>query len=132
MFIHLWMMLICVEMMNWVSQAKLAHKCNMPVFGIHDVNPFYVTPGFLHIVDFFVFDSKHTIFLEITRTFISMWLDRSHFTKGWYIGRRPSLLNKRLMNQLPPSQVQRNPRSFDEIKFFKASERMNNEHSFVL
>lgn len=29
------------------------------------------------------------------------------------------------MSQLPPSEVQRNPRSFDEFKFFNASEWLN-------
>lgn len=109
---------------DWVSQSKLAHKCDAPVFGIHDVNPFMLLSAF-YIVDSFVFDAMHTIFLGITRNFISMWLHRSNFKQRWYIGKRRNLLNKRLLNQLPPSEVQRNPRSFDEMKFFKASEWMN-------
>ena len=104
--------------------ARVAHDTEEVCYGIFDLNPFMLLNGFF-IVDSFVFDYMHTLMLGITKAMFSLWFDKSNFRQPWYVGKANCKVNQRLVSMTPPSEVQRNPRSLEERKFYKASEWTN-------
>ena len=104
--------------------GRKAYGQQKTVFGVKDNNPFMLFAGF-DVVRSFVIDSMHCLMLGITRMLISTWFDKKYRSSAWHIGSSVHRINKRMLSMLPTSEVQRYPRSFNEMKYFKASEWSN-------
>jgi len=70
-------------------------------------------------------DHMHNVHLGVVRQMTSMWLDSEHHEEPFYIGNRVPELDKQLLRIKPPCNITRVPRSFQQRKFWKASEWQN-------
>lgn len=77
------------------------------------------------IVCGFAVDYMHCVLLGVTRTLTSLWFDSDHHTEPYYIGRKISDIDKRLLSIRPPSTISRAPRSITLRCYWKASEWRN-------
>ena len=59
----------------------------------------------------------------VTRQMVNLWTDSKHHGEAYYIGRKVNLVDERLKEISPPSEIHRAPRSLLERKCWKASER---------
>lgn len=74
-------------------------------------------------------DYMHRVLLGVMKLLMSLWFGSTHNQKGYYIGRKIALVDKRLSEINPPSIITRRPRKLSEhFKYYKASKY----HSFLL
>lgn len=70
----------------------------------------------------FVPEYMHCVCLGVIRYFIILWLTANKKTDLWYIGDQITTLNFRLSKVKPPYEITRTTNSFDNIRYWKASE----------
>ena len=65
----------------------------------------------------------HCMLLGVTKLLMSLWFSSSHHGKSYYIGRKTTLVDRRLCEIKPLSFITRKPRKVSEhFNYFKASE----------
>lgn len=101
------------------TYRKLKSK---PIDGLKSVSCLIALADF-DLVNGFCIDYMHAVLLGIMKKQLSLWLDSSNHREPYYI--KPKLqqvLNTRIQNMKPPSEMARRPRSIFEIGNFKANE----------
>ena len=64
----------------------------------------------------------HAVLEGVTNTMIQYWLDTKYHSRRFYLGRRTSLVDQKLLRIKPPHEFKRTPRSVTTYKYWKASE----------
>ncbi len=65
-------------------------------------------------------DYMHCVLLGVTRMLLRLWFNSEHHAELWYIGNAITVVDSRLCKILPPSEIQRTPRSIEKtMKFWK-------------
>ena len=67
-------------------------------------------------------DYMHCVLLGVMKLLMSLWFNTMHNHEWYYIGRKVSLVDKRLSEINPPSIITCRPRGSEHFKFYKASE----------
>lgn len=89
------------------------------VFGVKGPSWLATVPSF-NMIDGISADYMHGVLLGVTRMLLRLWFTSSHHSELWYIGHAIKLVDSRLCSILPPSEIQRTPRSIDKhVKFWK-------------
>lgn len=70
-------------------------------------------------------DIMHNVHLGVVRQMASRWLESENHEKPYYIVNRVTELDQQLLLIKPPCNVTRVPRSLQQRRFWKASERQN-------
>ncbi|XP_042147830.1 uncharacterized protein LOC120835975 [Ixodes scapularis] len=68
-------------------------------------------------VDGFFPDYQHCVCLGVMRQLLKLWLDTEHHSQPWYIGTKLVAMNAILLGILPPTEVTRTPRRFEDRAF---------------
>jgi hypothetical protein len=66
-------------------------------------------------------DYMHGITLGVMKLLMSLWFESSHHKEPWYLGRAVGIVDQRLRNIHPPSEISRTPRSITERHFYKGN-----------
>ncbi len=65
----------------------------------------------------------HAVLEGVTRWLLRTWIDSHNHNQPYYIGRCVKKLDKLLLQQQPPHELSRSPRSLEaHLKYLKASE----------
>jgi hypothetical protein len=113
-----------VDYVRALTDAREAVHTTQSVRGIKGVKCLVNIPHF-DIISGMPPDHMHNIHLGVVRQMTSMWLDSEHHGEPYYIGNRIPELDQQLMRIKPPCNITRVPRSFQQRKFWKASEWQN-------
>lgn len=67
-------------------------------------------------------DYMHAILLGVCCQQLKLWLDSTYHKELWYLGNKFEVLDERLSNIKPPSEIKRTPRSIRTTrKYWKGS-----------
>lgn len=97
-------------------QSKNKHE-----MGVKTLTPLVLLNKF-DMVKGFTIDYMHCILLGIVRQFLDLWLNTKHHEEPWYIGKRTTEINLRLLAIKPPCNIKRMPRLINHYSNWKASE----------
>ena len=64
-------------------------------------------------------DYMHCILLGVCKQVIKLWTQSKYHKELWYIGNNTVDVNERLLAIKPPCEIQRTPRSFESLKYWK-------------
>ncbi|XP_029838026.2 uncharacterized protein LOC115321885 [Ixodes scapularis] len=92
-----------------------------PVHGVKGPSIIMTIPRF-NPVDGFIPDYQHCVCLGVMRQLLKLWLDTKNHDQPWYAGTKLVTMNAILLGILPPTEVTRTPRRFEDRAFWKASE----------
>jgi len=68
-------------------------------------------------------DYMHCVLLGVTKLLLSLWFNTKNKASAFYLGRKISMVDERLVGIHPPSVITRKPRKLSEhLKYYKASE----------
>lgn len=67
-------------------------------------------------------DIMHGVFLGVCKLLLDLWFNSKYSTQPWRLHHLQHLVEDKMKNLKPPSNVQRAPRSLKDLKFWKASE----------
>ena len=71
-------------------------------------------------------DDMHCAYEGIVKRLMNLWFESSNHAEPYYLGRNTTVIDKILMQQHPPHEFSRCPRSISKhLKFWKASEFKN-------
>lgn len=91
----------------------------LQVLGVKGPSWLSTIPSF-DMVDGMSADYMHCVLLGVTRMLLRLWFNSPHHSELWYIGNATNKVDSRLCSILPPSEIQRTPRSIDKtVKFWK-------------
>ncbi|XP_040890672.1 uncharacterized protein LOC121189967 isoform X4 [Toxotes jaculatrix] len=107
-----------------LTDAREAVRTGQSVKGIKGPTCLVNIPHF-DIISGMPPDHMHNVHLGVVRQMASMWLDSEHHEEPYYIGNRIPELDHQLLRIKPPCNITRVPRSFQQRKFWKASEWQN-------
>ena len=97
--------------------AEREGKTKKGIMGISPLSPV------LDLVDAVPVDYMHTLLLGVVRMLLTRWFDSSYHTQLFYLGRQINAVDSKLLQQHPPSESSRRPRSIQHhLKYLKASE----------
>ncbi|CAI8020857.1 hypothetical protein GBAR_LOCUS12434 [Geodia barretti] len=91
--------------------AMEAEATSQVVYGVKGKSILHNLPEF-DIINNNPVDYMHCVLLGVVRTLISLWFDSKNHKEPWYIGRRISEAESRLLGVKPPDVVTRVPKSF--------------------
>eukprot|EP00732_Lithocolla_globosa_P002296 Lithocolla_globosa_v1_NODE_1464_length_2557_cov_5.754996.p1 type:complete len:810 gc:universal NODE_1464_length_2557_cov_5.754996:2476-47(-) len=92
------------------------------VKGVAEVSMFPTPLGQFDYVDAMLLDSMHMI-AGIVKTLNSLWFSTKNHDEVWYLGDKVKEMDDELLQQQPPNNMSRKPRSIDKHrKYWKASE----------
>ncbi|XP_042144330.1 uncharacterized protein LOC120848781 [Ixodes scapularis] len=92
-----------------------------PVNGVKGPSLIMKLPRF-NPIDGFIPDYQHCVCLGVMRQLLKLWLDTENHDQPWYVGTKLGVMNGILLGILPPTEITRTPRRFEERAFWKASE----------
>lgn len=105
------------EILQAASEAIRSHTSVMGVYGL---SPLAST---VDLVNSIPIDYMHCVLEGVTKWLMNAWFDSKHHAEVYYLGRHVHQIDKALINQHPPSEFSRPPRSIEKhLKFWKASE----------
>lgn len=104
------------DMKQWAEEAE---RSGSPVYGVKGKS---VLSSHINIVDSVPVDYMHAVLEGVTKTMIQYWLDTKYHSRRFYLGRRTSLVDQKLLRIKPPHEFRRTPRSVTTYKYWKASE----------
>ena len=90
--------------------------------GIRGETPFVGLPGF-DFIKACVPEYMHAVCLGVIKALLNLWFKGKRTKGDWFIGskRNIQIINGRLNNLKPPSEVTRTPGAIDDLKNWKAS-----------
>ncbi|KAG0438565.1 hypothetical protein HPB47_016958 [Ixodes persulcatus] len=92
-----------------------------PVHGVKGPSIIMTIPRF-NPIDGFIPDYQHCVCLGVMRQLLKLWLVTENHNQPWYAGTKLVTMNAILQGILPPPEVTRTPRRFEDRAFWKASE----------
>lgn len=105
---------------NYMTDTRNAELQKSPVRGIFCRPPIACT---LDIVASIPIDYMHALLEGVVKRITTMWFDSAFHLQPFYIGRRVSVVDELLVQQTPPNEFSRPPRSIKKsLKYWKASE----------
>lgn len=63
-------------------------------------------------------DYMHCVLLGVCRQLLRLWLLSQYHEEVWYLGNKLSVLDERLCNIKPPSEIKRTPRSLASTRMY--------------
>ena len=102
---------------NTVAYARIAVASGKPYRGVKGASPLLLLPCF-DIIRGFCPEYMHSVLLGVVRQFVNLWLE----SPGEAFSLRCHHVDQFLIQEYPPSEVKRSPRSIEERKQWKASE----------
>lgn len=103
--------------------GRVAERQDRPVVGIKGRS---VLSGFVDLANGIPVDYMHCVLEGVVKMLLGFWLDSKHHGQPYYIARSVNTLDSRLLEQTPPHDFSRAPRSIDKLRnFWKASELRN-------
>ena len=66
-------------------------------------------------------DYMHCVCLGVTRQFTTSWLETKSHSEVYYLGQKTNLVDKRLKEIRPPSEIHRAPHSITDRQHWKGS-----------
>ena len=106
------------------QDATRAEAENTAINGVKGFSPVMLLPVF-HIIRSFPPDYMHCVLLGVVKLVLSTWTKSTESQKPWYIGTKTKMIDARLKNLLPPSEITRVPQSLYNLTMWKASEFKN-------
>ena len=104
-----------ISVMNSASRAE---QTNQVVKGIKGYSP--LSP-ILNLVDSIVVDYMHTVLLGVVKLLLTRWFDTSNHNEPFYLGRQIKFIDSKLLQQCPPSELTRRPRSIQKhLKYWRS------------
>lgn len=104
------------------DMVKVNARPNTIIHGIKGVSPMIAFKHF-DLAKSFSIDYMHAVLLGVTKKMIGFWTMSMYHKKPFYINKkRQRILDLRLLKIRTPSYINRRPRSFQNVKHFKASE----------
>ena len=100
--------------------ALLATQAN-PIKGVKGMTVADLLPSF-DPVRGTVTDYMHCVCQGVMKQMMGLWVDTKHHGQDFYIGTKVKLIDERLQQISPPSEIHRSPRSLSERCYWKASE----------
>lgn len=104
--------------------AIQAEQGQITINGVKGVSVLMLLP-FFNIIRSFPPVYMHSVLLGVVKLFLSNWIDPKNCNESWYIGTKSHIIDERLTQVLPPSEVTRTPQSTANLKQWKASEYKN-------
>ena len=95
-----------------IAEGKKAEECNSCENGIFGLSPFSSS---LDLVNSVPVDYMHCVLEGVTRWLTRAWFDSKFHDSPFYIGRSVKDIDLQLLNQCPPSEFTRPPRSIKNI-----------------
>lgn len=109
---------------EWLSAATRAQVTGQVVGGIMGRSP--LLSSNFDLVASIPIDYMHAVLEGVVRRLVNMWINSIHHLQPYYIGRKIATIDNQLLQQRPPSEFSRPPRSIHKhLKFWKASEFRN-------
>lgn len=100
--------------------AEQAEEHDCAVDGVMKKSPF---TEILDLVSCFPIDYMHAVLEGVVKMLMKYWFDSKHHSHPFYLGRYLAAIDKELLNQRPPSEFSRAPRSIKKhLMYWKASE----------
>jgi hypothetical protein len=109
---------------NSVDDMKLAHLMKTTINGFKGISPLVGFPEF-NVIEGFAIDYMHCVLLGVMKLLLELWLNSCNHFEDYYIGLRRIDIDQRLLNINPPRNISRNPRSINDVLFWKANEFRN-------
>jgi hypothetical protein len=106
------------------AQEVIASQTRKPVKGIKGVSVLFEI-DYLDPVDAVVPDYMHGVLLGTTKKLLSLWFNKEHSKKAYYLGKNMRDINNRLMAMKPTDALSRLPRKVETVTHWKASELEN-------
>ena len=104
-----------------VKEATKALKKGIIKHGIKGPSPLMNVEGF-DVVYGFPPDCLHAVFLGVSRQLTRLWIDTRYHQNPFYIGGHLPLIDARLIEIQPTSEITRLPRSLTQQAYWKGSE----------
>ena len=106
-----------------VLAAKEAEQKNEPVLGVKGLSPLNTT---LDLVASIPVDYMHAVLEGATKWLTNAWFNSENHRQPYYLGRSLAQIDSLLLQQRPPQEFSRPPRSIKKhLKFWKVSEFRN-------
>ena len=106
-----------------VANAIDAERTKKCVQGVFKISPL---TSALDLVNSIPIDYMHAVLEGVTRMLMRSWVDSTFHSSPFYIGRRVAEIDHQLLQQSPPNEFSRPPRSIKKhFKYWKASELRN-------
>ena len=106
-----------------IQDGTLAESTGNSVNGSVGISPLAHT---INLVDGIPVDDMHCAHEGIVKRLMSLWFESSNHTEPYYLGRNTAAIDRVLIQQHPPHEFSRCPRSIAKhLKFWKASEFKN-------
>ncbi len=106
-----------------ITAAEAAESTNEPVLGVKGMSSLARS---LDLVASIPVDYMHAVLEGVTKRLINSWFNSANHRQPYYLGRSLSQIDKLLLQQRPPQEFSRPPRSIrTHLKFWKASEFRN-------
>lgn len=106
-----------------VKAAEEAERTNEPVLGVKGTSPL---TSVLDLVASIPVDYMHAVLEGATKWLTNAWFKSENHRQPYYLGRCLSQIDKLFLEQRPPQEFSRPPRSIKKhLKFWKASEFRN-------
>lgn len=107
--------MFCDLIMPWILWVPY----HVQVYGVKGPCCLATVPCF-DIIGGMSADYMHCVLLGVTRMLLRLWFNSSHHSEIWYIGTAVKVVDSRLSCILPPSEIQRTPRSIEKtMKYWK-------------
>lgn len=114
------------ELRTHESMLQIYRKIKSdPIMGVKKVSCMIAARDF-DIVNGFCIDYMHCVLLGVLAKLLNLWLDSKYHSRPHYINPKLQIvLNRRIVNIKPISNISRKPRSLSEKAKFKANEYRN-------
>ena len=106
-----------------IAHALQAEESKLKVCGVKE--PTILSKIVYKFITSTGIDIMHAVFEGIAKKLIYYWFDNSYATEDFSISKFKHIICDRMESLQPPEFVQRCPRSFDDLKYWKASELIN-------
>jgi hypothetical protein len=102
---------------------ECAQKAERSGNAVHGIKGHSILSGVFDVTNCVPVDYMHAVLEGVTRWFLHSWFDSKHHAQPFYLGRYLQAIDKDLMQQHPPHEISRSPRSIAKhINYWKASE----------
>ena len=106
-----------------IQDGTLAETTGNSVNGIVGISPLAHT---INLVDGIPIDDMHCTYEGIVKRLMNLWFESYNHAEPYYLGRNTTVIDRVLMQQHPPHEFSRCPRSISKhLKFWKTSELKN-------
>ena len=105
-----------------INAANEAERDKCAVKGILGTSPL---ADMLDMVEVVPIDYMHCCLEEVVKSLMKYWFNSSYHHKPYYIGLQQNQIDLKLLQQRPPTEFSRPPRSIKHLQYWKASELRN-------